>query len=127
MLKRRYAVQMGMERSKEMSKPSFLAQQMQMAVKLEQEKAREISRQFTLDAVILALADMGFTDFKEFKEKYNEVELEIANHVADEAKEEKSNGDKIRNIWASRDRIDRALKAALGDELFVPFEQRYNL
>lgn len=97
---------------------------LQLAVERERERSREVSRQFTLDAVTLALAELGFTDFEKFRTTFENVEYEIAKQVTSESAEERANGDKIQNIWLSKEYVDRALKAAVGD-LFVPWEERY--
>lgn len=100
---------------------------LQRKVEAEREKSRIMSRQFTLDAVTLALAELGFTDFEKFRDMFEQIEYEIACKVTNEAKEERENHYKMRGLFDSKDKVDRALKDAVGEELFVPWEERYNI
>lgn len=79
-------------------------------------------RQNTLDAVCLALSEkykFGEKRFEEFREVFQDnynmiVELQNADLKDD------------KNCTYSKEYVDRLLKQALGERLFVPWEKRYS-
>lgn len=86
------------------------------------------ARQLTLDIATITLGEMNFTEeqMRHFRDTFEKVEHEIAHLVVNESIEEIKNRDAICGIWVSKDRIDKAVHAAVGDELFCPFDERYS-
>ncbi len=77
------------------------------------------TRCYTLDDVCIALGRMGFTteQFEAFNKAYSEVANENAVELLDDAKTDK-------DLWYSKDKKERELKAHLG-RLYVPPEERH--
>lgn len=99
-----------------------------MAEEEREHRLRFRARQMTLDVATITLGEMGFTEeqFKKFRNLFEKTENEVAHLVVNESEEEIRNKDAVCGIWVSKDRIDRAIHAAVGDELFCPFDDRYD-
>lgn len=94
-----------------------------LALQAERERrdadVRHHARVFQMDMVTIALGRMGFREkkFRELDEVLAQVSEEYCTEILDDAK-----GDK--DIWYSKDLLDRELKRYVGS-LFVPYDERY--
>ena len=84
---------------------------------------KTIMQQQTLDIMVLTIAEMFDTTPETFKELQRVFESKWAEMCS--LSIEDVQGDK--EIWYTKATIDRALRAAVGDENFKPWEERYKL
>lgn len=81
------------------------------------------ARQQMMDAICLALHEefeFGESRFKRFMEAYNKAWSEIVVLCNEDVKDDKE-------MVYSKNTIDKALRQAVGEANFVPWEQRYNI
>lgn len=80
---------------------------------------RHLARVFELDLVTIALGRMGWREkkFRQFDEMMYQVSQEYCKDIIEDSKTDK-------DIWYSKDSIDREIKGYVG-ELFVPYDERY--
>lgn len=85
-------------------------------------EVRMHNRIMTLDVVTITLGELGYSkeQIREFRDKYMEVEEEYCNEILDDFHD--NNDPKI--VYA-KDRIDRLLKEYVPEDMFVPFDKRY--
>lgn len=84
---------------------------------------KTIMQQQTLDAMVLSIEEVFETSPEKFKELQRVFEAkwaEICQLGREDAKDDKE-------IWYTKASIDRALLAAVGEENFKPWEERYKL
>lgn len=84
---------------------------------------KTIMQQQTLDVMVLTVAEMFDATpetFKELQRVFEEKWAEICKLGREDVQDDKE-------IWYTKDTIDRALRAAVGDENFKPWEERYKL
>lgn len=102
-----------------MSKQSGFMKALQLERDRRDAEVRHHARVFTLDMVTLALGRMGWRESKlsEFDKVLAEVGKEYAKDILDDAKDDK-------DIWYSKEQLDRELKQYVGKR-FVPYDERY--
>ena len=99
------------------------AKVMQAKIREHDRALRLFTMQWCADAAILAARDVfqrKGDKLAEFGEKFFEYAQQIAEMTLEDA-----DGDK--EIQYVKYKVDEALKSALGDKHFVPWEERYNL
>lgn len=81
---------------------------------------RHFGRVFELDMVTLALGRMGWRGkkFKELDAVLSQVYKEYCNEIIEDSKTDDE-------LWYAKDTMDRELKQYVGDELFVPWDERH--
>lgn len=90
--------------------------------KARDEFMRDRMRTFVLDAVTIALGKFGLTQEQilQFRDIYMETESEFIDEIRDDCY-----GNNDEHITYAKDRIDRALREVVPEEMFRPYEQRY--
>lgn len=98
-------------------------QQMERVTDGEYQKARSSGQIVESDLMLIALKEMGVLGPKRIPE-LNRIMIrlrrEFAATVVDDARDD-------REIWYSKSKFDEQLRAAVGDEYFVPWEVRHDL
>ena len=104
------------------SKQSNYVKRNQIALKLHDAETRAIQRLMTLDVVTITLGKLGMNpdDLEQFRNAFMETEEEYITEIQSDYTD---NHD--RSITYAKDRIDRAMREYLPDEMFVPWDQRY--
>lgn len=84
---------------------------------------KTIMMQQTVDAMTLAIKEVfgaGPAKFAKLQDAFKDKWDEFVRLGKEDVKTDKE-------IWYTKDTIDRALKEALGEELFKPWEERYKI
>ena len=84
---------------------------------------KTIMMQQTLDAMVLAIKEefgASPAKFARLQEAFNRKWKEFVDLGKEDVKNDKE-------IWYTKETIDRALKDAVGEELFKPWEERYKI
>ena len=84
---------------------------------------KTIMQQQTLDAMTLAIAEEFNTTPETFARLRNAFERKWAEIVALAKADVKDD----KELWYTKNTIDRALREAVGEEYFCPWEERYKL
>jgi len=105
-----------------MAKQSAYIKKNMVALKLHDAETRAIQRLMTLDVVTITLGKLGMNpdDLEQFRNAFMETEQEYLTEIQSDYTD---NHD--RSIAYAKDRIDRAMREYLPDEMFVPWDQRY--
>ena len=80
------------------------------------------NRIMTLDVVTITLGELGYSkdQIRDFRDKYMEIEEEYCQEILDDF-----HGNHDPKIVYAKDRIDRLLKEYVPEDMFVPFDKRY--
>ena len=108
-----------------MGKNNAFLMQIAAGTEIRCQEARMVGRQLAIDIACICLGELGFSDWGKFRDLYEKTEYEYACIVTNEADEERKNRDKVGAIWVSKDKLDKALEAAVGSEFFCKFDERY--
>ena len=105
-----------------MSKQSGYIQRLAVQQELRDTLVRDHMRTLVLDIVTITLGKLGMNhdDIIQFRQTYMETEGEYIEEVRDDFY-----GNKDKRITYAKERIDRAIKEVVPEEMFVPFDQRY--
>ena len=103
-------------------KQSNYLQRLALAQQNRDMTVRNHQRTFTLDIVTIALGRCGMNpdDLAHFRDVYMETERDYIDEINQDYY---ANGDKM--LCYAKDRIDRALKEYVSEEMFVEYEKRY--
>lgn len=91
-------------------------------------KARKFSRTFTMDIVTIALGRYGFTpeDLEKFRDIYIETEQDFCDEVLTDYYNTEAKYEERKKIDVAKHHIDETIKQYVPEEMFVPFDERYN-
>ena len=105
-----------------MAKQSDYLKRLAQAQALRDTQVRDHQRTFVLDIVTIALGRFGMSpdDLRRFRDIYIEAEKDYREEILEDFY---NNGDK--KISYAKDRIDRAIKEYVPEDMFLPFDQRY--
>lgn len=84
---------------------------------------KTIMQQQTLDAMVLAIAE----EFKTTPETFARLQKAFESKWAEIVALAKADVKDDKELWYTKETIDRALREAVGEELFSPWEERYRL
>lgn len=105
-----------------MAKPSAFIQRLGAAQYARDTLVRDHMRTLVLDIVTIALGKLGLS--KEQVGQFRDLYIETEEEFVDEIKQD-FYGNKDEHIVYAKDRIDRAIKEVVPDDMFLPFDQRY--
>ena len=102
-----------------MSKQSGFMKALEIERERRDAEVRYHARVFTLDMVTIALGRLGWREgrFEKFNDMLAKVSQEYAEDILSDAKDDKE-------MWHSKDSLDRELKQYVGKN-FVPYDERY--
>jgi len=105
-----------------MSKKSGYLQRLSAVQYARDTLVRNHMRTLVLDIVTITLGKMGLSkeQVAEFRDLFMETEAEFCEEVRDDFY-----GNKDPRIVYAKERIDRALREVVPDEMFLPFDERY--
>ena len=105
-----------------MAKRSGYLQRLAAGQKQHDELVRDHMRTFVLDVVTITLGKLGMNhdDMRNFRDIYMETEMEYITEIRDDMY-----GNNDPHIYYARERIDRALKEVVPEDMFVPYDKRY--
>ena len=105
-----------------MAKQSGFIQRLSSAQYARDMMVRDHMRTLVLDVVTITLGKLGLPkeDVARFRDLYMETEAEFFDEIKDDFY-----GNHDKRIEYAKDRIDRAIKECVPDDMFMPFDKRY--